>query len=91
MHKKSFVKRLFIGMAVMGLVISVFYTYLWPCSVTKHCSNGRTIWCQTFGDCGNNEQCHSWDEGYVVCICGQGTYIVVKCNEDIKTPPSPIG
>jgi hypothetical protein len=91
MHKKSFVKRLFIGMAVMGVVLSAFHASLWPCSVTTQCPNGKTIWCQTFGDCGNNEQCYSSDEGYVTCICGQGTYIIVKCNLDIKTPRDPRG
>lgn len=89
MHKKSFFKRLFIGIAVMGMVVTIISTYLWPCSASMQCPKGHIIWCETFGTC-LDEQCTEHEEGYVVCICSTGTYMIVKCDLTVKTPRPPI-
>ena len=90
MYKKRGFKRLVVGFACAGLIAIVISIYLWPCSVILQCPNGGAVWCQTFGGCpAQDQQCTSHNEGYVVCICVSGTYIIEKCDGTTKTPSVP--
>jgi hypothetical protein len=88
MRQKTFVKIACIGMAVIGLLLTLFPTILWPCSVTKICyRTGIAIWCETRFPC-NYESCTAY-ETYIICYCDEYLFIIITCDGEVKTPRAP--
>lgn len=89
MKFKTFVKSTLIGFAIIGILLTFFSNILWPCSVTKDCPNGLTIWCETLWCDGEDESCCTGND-YVMCYCSDTTFVLVMCSGTVKGPRAPI-